>query len=46
MERKVPSLKECIEELSSKNTNYKYPEHAISQKAESLKSLSSHLYMI
>ncbi len=37
------SLRQCIEELSSKNTDYKFPEQAINQ-AESLKSLSSDLY--
>jgi DNA-binding MurR/RpiR family transcriptional regulator len=37
------SLKQCIKELSSKNTDYKYPEQAINQ-AESLKSLSNDLY--
>ncbi|CAF4429001.1 unnamed protein product, partial [Adineta steineri] len=37
------SLKQYIEELSSQNTDYKFPEQAINQ-AESLKSLSSDLY--
>ncbi|CAF2995219.1 unnamed protein product [Rotaria socialis] len=37
------SLRQCIEELSAKNTDYKFPEQAINQ-AESLKSLSSDLY--
>jgi len=37
------SLRRCIEELSSKNTDYKFPEQAIPQ-AESLKSLSNDLY--
>ncbi len=37
------SLRQCIKELSLKNTDYKYPEQAINQ-AESLKSLSSDLY--
>ena len=37
------SLRRCIEELSAKNTDYRYPEQAINQ-AESLKSLSSDLY--
>lgn len=37
------SLRQCIEELSGINTNYRYPEQAINQ-AESLKSLSSDLY--
>ncbi|CAF1142611.1 unnamed protein product [Adineta ricciae] len=37
------SLRRCIEEISLKNTEYKYPEQAINQ-AESLKSLSSDLY--
>ena len=37
------SLRQCVEELSAKNTDYKYPEQAINQ-AESLKSLSSDLY--
>jgi len=40
---KETRLKKCIEELSSKNTDYKFPEQAINQ-AESLKSLSSDLY--
>ncbi len=37
------SLKQCIEDISSKNTDYKHPEQAVNQ-AESLKSLSSDLY--
>ncbi|CAF0977112.1 unnamed protein product [Adineta steineri] len=37
------SLQQYIEELSSQNTDYKFPEQAINQ-AESLKSLSSDLY--
>jgi hypothetical protein len=37
------SLKQCIEEISLINTDYKFPAHAINQ-AESLKSLSSDLY--
>ncbi len=40
---KTTSLKRCIDEISSKTTDYKHPEHAIDQ-AESLKSLSSDLY--
>jgi HSP90 family molecular chaperone len=43
MTTKEKSLKQCIEELSAKNTDYKFPEQAINQ-AESLKSLSSDLY--
>jgi HSP90 family molecular chaperone len=43
MARKKASLKQCIEELSVKNTDYKFPEQAVNQ-AESLKSLSSDLY--
>ncbi|CAF2513842.1 unnamed protein product [Rotaria sp. Silwood2] len=43
MTTKETSLKQCIEELSAKNTDYKFPEQAINQ-AESLKSLSSDLY--
>ncbi|CAF4311481.1 unnamed protein product, partial [Rotaria sordida] len=43
MATKEPSLRLCIEELSTKNTDYKFPEQAINQ-AESLKSLSSDLY--
>jgi hypothetical protein len=43
MATKKLSLKQCIEELSAKNTDYKFPEQAINQ-AESLKSLSSDLY--
>ncbi len=43
MATKEASLRQYIEELSSKNTDYKYPEQAINQ-AESLKSLSSDLY--
>ncbi|CAF3189498.1 unnamed protein product [Rotaria sp. Silwood2] len=43
MMTKNTSLRRCIEDLSSKNTDYKYPEQAINQ-AESLKSLSSDLY--
>jgi DNA-binding MurR/RpiR family transcriptional regulator len=43
MATKETSLKQCIEELSAKNTDYKFPEQAINQ-AESLKSLSSDLY--
>jgi DNA-binding MurR/RpiR family transcriptional regulator len=43
MTMKKTSLKQCIEELSAKNTDYKFPEQAINQ-AESLKSLSSDLY--
>jgi hypothetical protein len=38
MTEKKISLKQCIEELSSKNTDYKFAEQAINQ-AESLKSL-------
>ncbi len=37
------SLRASVEDLFSKNTDYKYPEQAINQ-AESLKSLSSDLY--
>ncbi|CAF0810222.1 unnamed protein product [Adineta steineri] len=37
------SLKRYIEELSTTNTDYKFPQQAINQ-AESLKSLSSDLY--
>jgi HSP90 family molecular chaperone len=37
------SLRQCIEDIYSKNTDYKHPEQAINQ-AESLKSLSSDLY--
>jgi HSP90 family molecular chaperone len=37
------SLRSYVEDLFSKNTDYKYPEQAINQ-AESLKSLSSDLY--
>jgi len=37
------SLRPYVEDLFSKNTDYKYPEQAINQ-AESLKSLSSDLY--
>ena len=37
------SLRLSIEDLFSKNTDYKYPEQAINQ-AESLKSLSNDLY--
>jgi DNA-binding MurR/RpiR family transcriptional regulator len=40
---RTPSLKSFIEELFSKNTDYRYPEQAINQ-AESLKSLSNDLY--
>ena len=40
---KKTSLRQYVEELSSKNTDYRYPEQAINQ-AESLKSLSSDLY--
>ncbi|CAF0964760.1 unnamed protein product [Rotaria sordida] len=43
MATKESSLRPCIEELSAKNTEYKFPEQAINQ-AESLKSLSSDLY--
>ena len=43
MTKKETSLKQCIEDLSAKNTDYKYPDQAINQ-AESLKSLSSDLY--
>jgi HSP90 family molecular chaperone len=43
MTTKETSLRSCIEDLSSKNTDYKFPEQAINQ-AESLKSLSSDLY--
>ena len=43
MATKKTSLKQCIEELSAKNTAYKYPDQVINQ-AESLKSLSSDLY--
>jgi HSP90 family molecular chaperone len=43
MATNVTSLRQCIEELSSKNTDYKFPEQAINQ-GESLKSLSSDLY--
>ena len=43
MAKKETSLKQCIEDLSAKNTDYKYPDQAINQ-AESLKSLSSDLY--
>ena len=43
METEETSLRQCIEELSSKNTDYKFPDQAINQ-AESLKSLSSDLY--
>ena len=38
-----PNLRLYIEELFSRNTDYKYPEQAINQ-TESLKSLSSDLY--
>jgi DNA-binding MurR/RpiR family transcriptional regulator len=37
------SLRRCVEQLSAKNTDYKFAEQAINQ-AESLKSLSSDLY--
>ncbi|CAF3801243.1 unnamed protein product, partial [Rotaria sp. Silwood1] len=43
MATKETSLRQCIDELSAKNTDYKFPEQAINQ-AESLKSLSSDLY--
>jgi len=43
MTTKTTSLKRCINEISSKTTDYKFPEQAINQ-AESLKSLSSDLY--
>ncbi len=43
MATKETSLKRCIEDISAKNTDYKFPEQAINQ-AESLKSLSSDLY--
>ncbi len=43
METKEISLRPCIEDRSSKNIDYKYPEQAINQ-AESLKSLSTDLY--
>ncbi len=43
MATKKISLKQCIEELSAINTDYKYPKQAVDQ-AESLKSLSSDLY--
>jgi HSP90 family molecular chaperone len=43
MARNETSLRQCIEEISSKNTDYKFPDQAINQ-AESLKSLSSDLY--
>ena len=43
MVAKVESLRQCIEDLSAQNTDYKYPGQAINQ-AESLKSLSSDLY--
>jgi hypothetical protein len=43
MATKKISLRRCIDDLSSKNTDYKFPEQAINQ-AESLKSLSSDLY--
>jgi hypothetical protein len=43
MATKKISLRRCIDELSAKNTDYKFPEQAINQ-AESLKSLSSDLY--
>jgi flagellum-specific peptidoglycan hydrolase FlgJ len=43
MATKESSLRKYIEDLSSKSTDYKYPDQAITQ-AESLKSLSSDLY--
>ena len=43
MAKQEETLQSCIEELSAKNTDYKFPEQAINQ-AESLKSLSSDLY--
>ncbi len=43
MATKNTSLKQCIDELSAENTDYKFPGQAIKQ-AESLKSLSSDLY--
>ncbi|CAF4277629.1 unnamed protein product [Rotaria sp. Silwood2] len=43
MSTEKTSLRRYIEELSSKNTDYKFPEQAINH-AESLKSLSSDLY--
>jgi hypothetical protein len=43
MATKKTSLKQCIEELSTENTNYNFPRQAINQ-AESLKSLSSDSY--
>ncbi len=43
MAAKEVSLRRPIEDISAKNTDYKFPEQAINQ-AESLKSLSSDLY--
>jgi hypothetical protein len=43
MATKETSLRRSIEDISAKNTDYKFPEQAINQ-AESLKSLSSDLY--
>ncbi len=43
MATKETSLRSCIEDISSINTDYKYPVQAINQ-AESLKSLSTDLY--
>jgi hypothetical protein len=43
MATKETSLRSCIEDLSSKTTDYKYPEQAINL-AESLNSLSTDLY--
>jgi hypothetical protein len=43
MATKEASLRLCIEDISSKNTDYKYTEQAINL-AESLKSLSTDLY--
>jgi DNA-binding MurR/RpiR family transcriptional regulator len=43
MATKEISLRRSIEDISAKNTDYKFPEQAINQ-AESLKSLSSDLY--
>ena len=43
MTKRTESLRSYVEDLFSRNTDYKYPEQAINQ-AESLKSLSSDLY--
>jgi hypothetical protein len=43
MATRETSLRQIIDNLSSENTDYKYPAQVINQ-AESLKSLSSDLY--